>query len=578
MSLIKQRPMWEKMLNKKMYDWIEKNHEHNVHLLFKDQSETAAAIVKKAMLNKLAVDTFSIDEREAEMGVAKGKKSTWTLLVEATGSEGAADSKLKERADWYAKKYFSKKNFFKWSGGQAGMGGVGHQIDVAKDMKGSETRHESKVSIKTMWHKIESTQTTEDASGLHFQFKKAELGSSVAGSKSRVKKDGTERIVPKDVFRSSIRSTMRRVCYWGTSPNTGSILDDLFDFIIAHNKTTYIAFNDLEMAKKKLQAATAKKAKGDMHHQAPTTYAAIQFAREYDGLMKTLIESMPSRWEERIHTFGADIAADIDLFKTTLDSAGRGRKTQLKDNLTVEIKVNTKNPIEPTDKPGVQKTINAFFGKLVIELVKEYANDPKKLVEMQGSKSLKQRAVKIGATEMIMNMFPHKSRPDMRYRVNKLFAKQFVEQQKQQSKGKKKGGKTRRSVTRVSHGKRNTAGSGRAAAASGKLQSMQEASPVKLRNLLNATLPMEVAGRMVAPKLQFRTGRFASSARVNKISKGPKGGTYVDYTYMRNPYGTFEPGGKMGDVHRDPRKIIEASIRAIAAKQMGGKFTGLRRV
>ena len=34
----------------------------------------------------------------------------------------------------------------------------------------------------------------------------------------------------------------------------------------------------------------------------------------------------------------------------------------------------------------------------------------------------------------------------------------------------------------------------------------------------------------------------------------------------------------MGDVHRDPRKIIEASIRAIAAKQMGGKFTGLRRV
>ena len=53
MSLIKQRPMWEKMLNKKMYDWIEKNHEHNVHLLFKDQSETAAAIVKKAMLNQL---------------------------------------------------------------------------------------------------------------------------------------------------------------------------------------------------------------------------------------------------------------------------------------------------------------------------------------------------------------------------------------------------------------------------------------------------------------------------------------------------------------------------------------------
>ena len=287
---------------------------------------------------------------------------------------------------------------------------------------------------------------------------------------------------------------------------------------------------------------------------------------------------MPSRWQERIHTFGADISTDIDLFKTTIDSSGRGRKTQMKDDLVVKLKVNTKNPIEPTDKPGVEKTINTFFGKLVIELVKEYAKDPKKLAEMQGSKSIKERAVKIAATDMISNMFPHKSRPDMRYRVNKMLSKQFVEQQKQQSKGKGKSSKSKRSVTRISHGKRNTAGSGRAAAASGKLQGMQETSPVKLRNILNAMLPMEVAGRMIAPKLQFRTGRFASSARVNKISKGPKGGTYVDYTYMRNPYGTFEPGGKMGDVHRDPRKIIESSIRAVAAKQMGGKFTGLRRV
>ncbi len=107
---------------------------------------------------------------------------------------------------------------------------------------------------------------------------------------------------------------------------------------------------------------------------------------------------------------------------------------------------------------------------------------------------------------------------------------------------------------------------------------MEAASPVKLRNMINTLLPTEVARRMVSPRLQFRTGRFASSARVQQVREGPRGGMYADYTYMTNPYATFEPGGKMGDVQRDPKRIIETSIRSIMAKQMGSKFTGMRRI
>jgi hypothetical protein len=47
---------------------------------------------------------------------------------------------------------------------------------------------------------------------------------------------------------------------------------------------------------------------------------------------------------------------------------------------------------------------------------------------------------------------------------------------------------------------------------------------------------------------------------------------------MRDPYGTFEPGGKMGSVQRDPRKIIGQTIREIVAQGMQNKFIKTRRV
>ena len=102
-------------------------------------------------------------------------------------------------------------------------------------------------------------------------------------------------------------------------------------------------------------------------------------------------------------------------------------------------------------------------------------------------------------------------------------------------------------------------------------------SPIALRNILNEALPQMVASKMTPPALQFRTGRFANSARVENVNIGPRGGLHVDYTYMRNPYETFEPGGKQGSTQRDPRKIIGASIRELAMGILGRQPTTLRR-
>ena len=82
---------------------------------------------------------------------------------------------------------------------------------------------------------------------------------------------------------------------------------------------------------------------------------------------------------------------------------------------------------------------------------------------------------------------------------------------------------------------------------------------------------------MHPPALQNRTGRFRRSAEVTNVNIGPRGGTQIDYTYMKDHYQTFEPGGKMGSVNRDPRRLIGGTIREIAQEITGRKFITTRR-
>lgn len=182
---------------------------------------------------------------------------------------------------------------------------------------------------------------------------------------------------------------------------------------------------------------------------------------------------------------------------------------------------------------------------------------------------------------MIQRLFPkHKTNPNMTYKLNKNLFKSLN--------SAKKGKMTKSSPGRVkrqkSKGKTGrlplpvTSASGRARKARGTLATKRAQSPTALRNLINSMLPQVVAMKMHEPKLRFRTGRFANSARVTQVTIGKRGGLKADYTYQRDPYETFEPGNKMGSVQRDPRRIIGASVREIVADQMQGKFIQVRRV
>ena len=80
---------------------------------------------------------------------------------------------------------------------------------------------------------------------------------------------------------------------------------------------------------------------------------------------------------------------------------------------------------------------------------------------------------------------------------------------------------------------------------------------------------------MGSPRLNNRTGRFADSVKVENIIQTPKGFPSVGYSYQRDPYQVFEEGmgaSPWADGNRDPRDLIDKSVREIAAAMALGRF------
>lgn len=73
--------------------------------------------------------------------------------------------------------------------------------------------------------------------------------------------------------------------------------------------------------------------------------------------------------------------------------------------------------------------------------------------------------------------------------------------------------------------------------------------------------------------LNFRTGRFATSAKVERLTQSQAGMITAFYTYMKNPYQTFEVGFEQGSPKsRNPKLLIAKSIAEIAAIKVGNRM------
>ena len=97
-------------------------------------------------------------------------------------------------------------------------------------------------------------------------------------------------------------------------------------------------------------------------------------------------------------------------------------------------------------------------------------------------------------------------------------------------------------------------------------------APLALLGILNQQLPERVRRNMNSPRLVNRTGRFAGSVKITDMSVTAQGFPSIGYTYQREIYETFELGNRQGSVDRDPRRLIDQSIREIASQFAIGRF------
>ena len=195
-------------------------------------------------------------------------------------------------------------------------------------------------------------------------------------------------------------------------------------------------------------------------------------------------------------------------------------------------------------------------------------------------KTLKKNLKKINKSKN----FAKKKGSDSRTEIErKKIIKTFEDSVKGNKRVKKKTGDTKIKLSKgqevsktikpkVKKGRQETVGVGDLKIKKNRPAKSSANSAITLGALINQKLPDTVAKNMKLPGLQYRTGRFAGSVRVTEVTTTAQGFPSIGYTYQRNPYQTFEPGGKQGSTDRDPRKVIDRSIREIAAELLVGRF------
>lgn len=107
-----------------------------------------------------------------------------------------------------------------------------------------------------------------------------------------------------------------------------------------------------------------------------------------------------------------------------------------------------------------------------------------------------------------------------------------------------------------------------------------EPSTVNLNLLLlqiNSSLHDQIKANMGTGNrrdvLNYRTGRFAQSAKVERLSESRQGMITAFYSYMKNPYATFSRGGRQDRPYtREPKTLISKSIRELAGQQIANRM------
>jgi hypothetical protein len=94
-----------------------------------------------------------------------------------------------------------------------------------------------------------------------------------------------------------------------------------------------------------------------------------------------------------------------------------------------------------------------------------------------------------------------------------------------------------------------------------------------LRSAISKTVKDNMGDGSRRDILNLRSGRFADSVTIERVSRSRAGMLSVFYSYMKYPYATFSLGGKQGTPKsRDPKLLISNSIREIAQSSVSNRL------
>jgi hypothetical protein len=107
----------------------------------------------------------------------------------------------------------------------------------------------------------------------------------------------------------------------------------------------------------------------------------------------------------------------------------------------------------------------------------------------------------------------------------------------------------------------------------GKTKAPKETPESSVNSQLQDVISANMGNGSSKSLLNYRTGRFASSAEVKRLTISKEGMITAFYDYMKNPYGTFSTGGNQEYPRsRDPKLLISKSIRQIAAQIVNNRL------
>ena len=299
------------------------------------------------------------------------------------------------------------------------------------------------------------------------------------------------------------------------------------------------------------------------------------------GLMGTIfgLETMrgkkaPEGLTKKNGIFDQNLTAALDAGLNDLTRGQRGKIKQLVMELVA-------NAHQFVDRNGKMKAGFSMLLSPVLQSQNSLQSDEEKEVmkalidayratmekvkyeDMEGSSTLREKVEKVIVIDKIVGNLKSKKK----VKIN-LSTKKVNTNTKSKAKEKTKG---RKGVTpnKLSRG-------GVLAQAGSTTQKTKPKANRSLFNtmaMINQKLPDAVRKNMRVPRLQNESGAFASSVKVTDVMTTKKGYPSFGYTYAKNPYQVFEVGtGAWATPERDPRTLIDASIREVAANLALGRF------